>query len=79
MLFRSVKNDSVAADSTKKDTITTANKFILEDLLNIADEKALIAKYGADHVKYDTIWGPEGDFGFGTYIDKGSVDAVQIF
>ena len=51
----------------------------LEDLLKIKNEAGLKAKFGEEHISYDTIWGPEGSFTMGTYIDKGTNDEVEIY
>jgi hypothetical protein len=51
----------------------------IEDLLTIKDEKELKSKFSADRVTYDTIWGPEGTYTMGTYLDKGSVNEVQVW
>lgn len=66
-------------DSAKNDSVITGKKeFILEDILNVPNEKALIEKFGKEHVSYDTIWGAEGEFIMGSYINKGKDDEVQI-
>ncbi|HTL81457.1 MAG TPA: hypothetical protein VL651_07120 [Bacteroidia bacterium] len=70
--------DKTPADSMKKDSVTTTQVPFLEDLLKIKDEKELIAQFGAGNVKTDTMWGPEGDFGFATYVNKGTPDELQI-
>lgn len=62
----SLKNDSAAA------------QFVLEDLLQFETQADLEKKFGKEHVKFDTIWGPEGNWVLGTYIDKGTRDEVQL-
>lgn len=65
-------------DSTVKNATLPGENFYLEDLLTIKSEAELKQKFGAAHVKFDTIWGAEGNFGFGTYLDKGTKDEVQL-
>lgn len=59
-------------------TEAPAGKFILENLLKISDEKELIEKYGKENVKYDTIWGAEGEFTMGTVLFPKTNDEVDI-
>lgn len=73
------KSEENKGDTTVYDETRLGGNNYLEDLLNVKSEADLIAKFGADHVKYDTIWGAEGNFGFGTFLDKGSKDEVQLF
>ncbi len=70
--------DSMEHDTTIYDITRPIGNNYLEDLLQIKSEAELIAKFTAVRVKYDTIWGAEGEFGFGTYIDKGTKDEVQL-
>lgn len=67
-----------AADTAKKDTVVQAQTFYLEDLLKIKDEAGLKQKLPQSKITYDTIWGAEGVFTMGTYIDKGTKDEVEI-
>ena len=67
------QRDTVVYDETRP----IGNDY-LEHLLEIKSEAELKQKFGVDRVKYDTIWGAEGNFGFGTYIDKDTKDEVQI-
>src|ERR1041385_902015 len=71
------------SDSTRRDTmaydITRPNgQNYLEDLLEIKDEKELITKFGKARVSYDTIWGEEGMFTMGTFLDENTKDEVQF-
>jgi hypothetical protein len=72
------KSDSSHGDTTMYDETRPGGNFNLEDLLVIKNEADLKQKFGADHVKYDTIWGMEGSFDMGSYLDKGTKDEVQI-
>lgn len=65
-------------DTTVYDETRPIGNEFLETLLSIKSEAELKEKFGADRVKFDTIWGAEGNFGFGTYLDKGTKDEVQI-
>lgn len=56
-----------------------ANENQLEGLLKIKNEAGLKEKFGNDHISYDTIWGAEGSFTMGTYIDQGTDDEVEIY
>jgi hypothetical protein len=60
------------------ETEKTSSENTLDDLLLIKNEAELKDKFGADHISWDTVWGGEGEFTFGTYIDKGQKDEVQI-
>lgn len=71
--------DSLKGDTTMHDITRPIGENHLEDLLNIKDEAELKAKFGADRISYDTIWGPEGMYSMGSYIDQGTKDEVQIF
>jgi hypothetical protein len=53
-------------------------KFVLDDLLDIKDEAELKQKFGTDHVTWDTVWGGEGEFTMGSYLDKGTANEVQF-
>ncbi|MBI3511587.1 MAG: hypothetical protein HY064_13075 [Bacteroidetes bacterium] len=66
------------AGTLKKDSVKTAASFILDELLQVADENELKKKFGAGHISYDTIWGAEGGFVMGTFIDRKTSDEVQI-
>jgi hypothetical protein len=68
------KNDSLVYDETRP-----GGENHLEDLLKIKDEVELKSKFGAGHVSYDTIWGAEGNYTMGSYIDKGTKDEVEIY
>lgn len=73
------KNDSENhGDTLVYDETRPGGNDYLETLLEIKTEVELKQKFAADRVQYDTIWGAEGNFGFGTYIDKGTKDEVQI-
>src|SRR5574337_1693242 len=72
------ENQTPVADTAKKDSVVMAQVFYVEDLLQIKDEAELKLKYPQSKITYDTIWGSEGAFTMGTYIDKGSKDEVQI-
>jgi hypothetical protein len=52
--------------------------YSIENLLDIKDEAALIAKYGKESVTYDTIWGAEGFFSMGTIIKTERYSHVEI-
>jgi hypothetical protein len=69
--------DSLSDTSMHDITRPTGENYI-EDLLTIKDENELKSKFG-DHVSYDTIWGAEGNYTMGTYLDQGTVDEVQIW
>ena len=56
----------------------SAAVFYLEDLLNVQSEAELKTKFPQSKVSYDTIWGSEGMFAMGSYLDKGTPDEVQI-
>ena len=71
--------DSAKTDTGMVDITRPAGEDHLEALLAVKDEAELKSKFGADHVKYDTIWGPEGSYDMGSYIDKGTKDEVQIY
>jgi hypothetical protein len=71
-------NDSTKTDSGMVDITRPAGENNLESFLSIKDEADLKSKFGADHVKYDTVWGGEGAFDMGTYLDKGTNDEVEI-
>jgi hypothetical protein len=71
-------DDSGTKKPTESIPSDTAKTVYLEDLLKIKSEAELKAKFGAARVTYDTIWGPEGAFTMGTYLDKGKPDEVEI-
>jgi hypothetical protein len=85
ILFCSCKGNgnSTNSDSTKNDTamydITRpiGNNY-LEDLLLIKDEAELKTKFGKDAISYDTIWGMEGNFTMGSFINDKGKNEVQI-
>lgn len=52
--------------------------YVLEDLLDIKDETELKKVYGADKVKYDTIWGAEGFFTMGTILKTDAESRIEI-
>ncbi|MDQ3110430.1 MAG: hypothetical protein M3R17_11100 [Bacteroidota bacterium] len=66
-------------DSTVYDETRPVGENHLEDLLGVKDEAALKSMFAADRVTYDTIWGAEGMYTMGTYVDKGTTDEVQIY
>jgi hypothetical protein len=66
------------ADSLE-DSLTTKLPVHLEDLLALNSEAQLKTMYGASRVTWDTIWGAEGMFEMGTFLDKGTKDEVHIF
>ncbi len=72
-------NDKSKGDTTLSDRTGAVGENRLEDLLKIKDETELKSKFGKDHISYDTIWGAEGSYTMGSYIDKGTNDEVQIF
>src|ERR1041385_5040701 len=72
------KSDSAGADSGMVDITWPAGNNYLESFLPVKDEADLKAKFGAAHVKYDTVWGGEGAYDMGSYIDKGTDDEVEI-
>jgi hypothetical protein len=71
-------SDSLKGDTTMHDSTRPIGENHLEDLLDIKDETELKAKFGADRISYDTVWGAEGNYSMGSYIDKGSNEEVQI-
>lgn len=71
--------DAKKGDTTMHDVTRPVGENHLEDLLKIKDEAELKAKFGADRISYDTIWGPEGMYSMGTFIDEGTKDQVEIF
>lgn len=70
-------SDKDKSDTTKSGD-TVAVKYILDDLLDIKDEAELKTKFGAEHISWDTVWGAEGEFTMGSFIDKGKADEVEI-
>lgn len=70
-------NDSAKADTGMVDINRTTGEEHLESLLSVKDEAELRSKFG-ERVSYDTIWGSEGMFTAGSYIDKGKAGEVQI-
>lgn len=70
--------DSLKGDTTMHDITRPTGENLLEDLLKIKNEGELKSKFGEEHVSYDTVWGPEGMYTMGSYIDKGTKDEVQI-
>lgn len=71
-------NDKPKGDTTMNEETRSTGENHLEDLMDIKDEAELKTKFGNEHVSYDTIWGPEGMYLMGSYIDKGTFDEVQI-
>ncbi|MEO5645096.1 MAG: hypothetical protein ABIQ40_11415 [Bacteroidia bacterium] len=71
-------NDKSKGDTTMYDETRPIGENHLEDLLDIKDEAELKTKFGKEHITYDTIWGPEGSYFMGSYIDKGTFDEVEI-
>lgn len=72
-------NDKSKGDTTMYDETRPLGESKLDDLLKIKDEAELKVKFGNDRISYDTIWGAEGTYTMGSYIDKGSGDEVQIY
>jgi hypothetical protein len=70
--------DSLKGDTTMHDITRPIGENHLEDLLKIKDEAELKSKFTTDRISYDTIWGPEGMYTMGSYIDQGTKDEVQI-
>lgn len=66
------------ADSAAEPAATKLPVY-LEDLLAVTSEAQLKEMYGASRVSWDTIWGAEGTFEMGTYLDKGTKNEVHIF
>lgn len=64
---------------TGNDNTTHVNPdYVLENLLGVPDEAALIDKYGEEHVQYDTIWGAEGYFSMGTILQTEPQSHIEI-
>jgi hypothetical protein len=53
--------------------------FFLEDLLTVKNESELQKKYPQSKITFDTIWGGEGEFMMGTYLDQGTENEVEIY
>lgn len=50
----------------------------LDALFSIADEKQLKEVYGEKNVRWDTIWGGEGEMSMGTVLYPKTADAVNV-
>lgn len=70
--------DQREADSVRRaDSIAT--QFHLETLVvNCSNENDLIERYGAESVKYDTMWGAEGFFSMGTILKTEPESHIEI-
>jgi hypothetical protein len=72
-------DDSATTTRNKTtDSVNPAKSWVLDDLLDVADEKELIVLFGANRVVYDTIRGPEGTFTMGTKLMKGTSNEVEL-
>lgn len=71
-------NNTTQRDTTMYDITRPAGQDYLEDLLDIKDEKELITKFGKPRISYDTIWGEEGMFTMGSFLDENTKDEVQF-
>src|ERR1044072_5137494 len=50
----------------------------LEDLFEIKSEAELKEKFGAAHISVDTIWGEQGAYALGSFIDAHTKNEVQL-
>jgi hypothetical protein len=70
------ENDSTKRDTNLYDITRPTGDNFLEDLLTIKDEAELKQKFGKENVVYDTVWGPENSFEFGSYLYRGTENEV---
>jgi hypothetical protein len=72
------KSDTLKKDTNVYDITRPIGNNFLEDLLNIKDEAELKSKFGTTHISYDTIWGEEGMFTMGSFLDEKTKDEVEF-
>jgi hypothetical protein len=75
---KKVVTDSAAVVAVAEKPKALTPTCFLEDLLSIKSESELKTKFGADHISVDTIWGEQGAYVLGSFIDEHTKNEVQI-